>query len=181
MSQSFPYRRIVVIGTTGAGKSTLAEQVAMKLGLDYIELDALHWEPNWNHASEEEFRRRVELATRSPGWTIAGNYGSVRDISWPQAEAVLWLDYPLPLILWRLWNRTWKRWWTKELLWGTNYEPLLSQFKLWSDDSLFKWAFKTYWRRKREYPKLFALPEYSHLKVFQFKTPLETDTWFAGL
>jgi adenylate kinase family enzyme len=181
MNEYFPYRRIVIVGTTGSGKSTLAERLAQRLNLDFIELDALHWEPNWNSAPEDEFRRRVEVATRAPAWAIAGNYSIARDVSWPRAEAILWLDYPLPLILWRLWKRTWKRWWTKELLWGTNYEQLLPQLKLWSEDSLFKWAFKTHWRRKREYPQLFATPQYSHLKVFRFQTPQETEQWLAGL
>jgi hypothetical protein len=95
---------------------------------------------------------------------------------------VIWLDYPLWTLFWRLWRRTWSRWWTKELLWGTNYERLLPQFKIWSaDDSLFHWMFKTYWRRKREYPRLLALPEYSHVILFHFKNPSETENWIKSL
>jgi adenylate kinase family enzyme len=179
---SISLHRFVVIGTTGSGKSTLAKRLAAKLDLEFIELDALHWLPDWKHVSDEEFRNRVEHATRADGWVIAGNYGIVRDISWPRAQAVIWLDYPLWTIFWQLWRRTWSRWWTQELLWGTNYERLIRQFKIWSaEDSLFHWLFKTYWRRKREYPRLLELPEYSHLIVFQFRTPLETELWFSSL
>ncbi|MBA4379828.1 MAG: adenylate kinase [Anaerolinea sp.] len=177
----FPYHRIVVVGATGCGKSALAEKLAQKLGLDFIELDALYWKPDWVNSSEEEFRARVEAATRAPGWALAGNYGVTRDIIWPRAEAVVWLDYPFLLIFGRLWARTWRRWWTKELLWGTNYERLLPQFKLWSKDSLINWLFQTYWRRKRQLPQLFASPEYSHLKVFHFEQPKETKSWFNSL
>lgn len=179
--EPFPYHRIVVVGATGCGKSALAEKLAQKLGLDFIELDALYWKPDWVGSSEEEFRARVEAATRAPGWALAGNYGVTRDIIWPRAEAVVWLDYPFLLIFERLWARTWRRWWTKELLWGTNYERLLPQFKLWSKDSLINWLFQTYWRRKRQFPQLFASPEYSHLKVFHFKQPKETKSWFNSL
>lgn len=182
MSPAFPYHRIIVIGTTSSGKSTLAENLANRLSLDYIELDALHWLPNWKHISDEEFRRLVDCATRSPGWVIAGNYSETRDISWPRAEAIIWLDYPLHILFWRLWCRTWYRWWTKEHLWGKNYERLLPQFKIWSaEDSLFHWLFRTYWRRKREYPRLFAMPEYKHLKVLHFKNPKETENWLSSL
>jgi adenylate kinase family enzyme len=182
MGTSFPYRRIIVIGTTGSGKSTLAEKLAKKLKLDYIELDALHWLPDWKHVTDEKFRILVDHATRTLGWVIAGNYSVTRDISWPRADAVIWLDYPLWTLFWRLWRRTWSRWWTKELLWETNYERLLPQFKIWSaEDSLFRWLFKTYWRRKREIPRLFALPEYAHLKVLHFKNPKETEDWFFSL
>jgi hypothetical protein len=179
---NFHYRRILVIGTTGSGKSTLAEELSRMLGLDYIELDALHWLPEWNHVSDEELRNRVDLATRSEAWVIAGNYSVVRDISWPRAETAIWLDYPLWTIFWRLWRRTWSRWWNKDLLWGTNYERLLPQFKIWSaEDSLFHWLFKTYWRRKSEFPLLFMRPEFAHLTILHFKNPRETEAWLQTL
>ncbi|MFO7584499.1 MAG: shikimate kinase, partial [Anaerolineales bacterium] len=85
---TFPYRRIIVIGVTSAGKSTLAENLAAKLGIDFIELDALHWEPDWVDAPLEIFRQRVETATSAPAWALAGNYSAVRDLTWPRAEAV---------------------------------------------------------------------------------------------
>jgi adenylate kinase family enzyme len=176
---TFPYRRLVVIGTTGSGKSTFAEQLAMKLDLDFVELDALHWEANWTEAPDEVFRARVDQATLAPGWVVAGNYSVTRDIVWPRAEAVIWLDYSLWTIFWRLTFRTFRRWWTKEVLWGTNRENLWNHFKLWSDESLWHWLFKTYWRRKRESPLLFAKPEHSHLKVIHFTTPQEMEKWLA--
>ena len=74
-------------------------------------------------------------------------------------------------------TRTWKRVFTQEELWNGNREQFWRQLKLWSDESLFHWLFKTYWRRKREYPQLFARPEYSHLQIIHFKTPQEADLW----
>jgi adenylate kinase family enzyme len=180
-TSSFPHKRVVVVGATGCGKSTMAERLAKKLDLEYIELDALYWKPGWVGSSDEEFRKKVEKATQAPGWALAGNYGIVRDIVWPRAEAVVWLDYPFFLILGRLLRRTWVRWRTKELLWGTNTEPLWVHFKLWSKDSLINWLFQTYWRRKRTYPQFFARPEHSHLKVLRFKTPGRADEWFGKL
>ncbi len=177
----FPYHRIVIIGTTSSGKSTLAGQLADKFGYNFIELDALHWEPNWQEAPLEVFRQRVETATQVPAWVVAGNYSVVRDLIWSQAEVVIWLDYPLPLIFGRLWRRTWKRWWYQEELWNGNRESMWTHFKLWSQDSLFHWLFKTYWRRKREYPTLLAQSEYKHLKLIQFKHPTETDEWLNSL
>jgi adenylate kinase family enzyme len=178
---SFPYTRIVIIGTTSTGKSTLAEQIAQRLDLRCIDLDALHWEPEWHPAPLEVFRARVTEATSSGRWVVAGNYSSVRDLLWGSAEVIIWLDYSLPLIFGRLWKRTWRRWWHNELLWGTNRESMWKHFQLWSEESLFHWLFKTYWRRKREFPQLLAQPEYGHLKVFQFKSPEETDQWLPGI
>jgi adenylate kinase family enzyme len=181
MNTAFPYRRIVVIGTTSSGKSTLAEQIAQTLGLDFIELDALHWEPNWVEAPDDVFRARVEAATAAEGWAMAGNYSTVRDITWPRAEAVIWLDYPFWTVFWRLFFRTLRRWWKQELLWGTNRESLWNHLKLWSDESLFHWLFKTYGRRKREIPLLLALPEHAHLKVFHFQTPDDAESFLSSI
>ena len=178
---SFPYNRVVVIGVTSSGKSTLAEKLAKRFNLHYIELDALHWEPNWQEAPPEIFRARVKAATHAEKWIVAGNYRAVRDLIWPKADAVIWLDYSLPRVLWQLTRRTFIRWWTQELLWGTNREPLLTHFKLWSQDSLYHWLFKTYWGRKREYPVLFSEQGYQHLKLIQFKHPRETDEWLERL
>ena len=173
----FPHQRIVIIGSTSSGKSTLAQNLAAKLDMAFIDLDALHWEPNWTEAPLEVFRERVNTATQAPGWVVAGNYHTVRDLIWPQAEAVIWLDYSLPRIFWQLTRRTFTRWWKHELLWGTNYENLWVHFKLWSKESLFHWLFKTFWRRRREYPEILSQPEHQHLKLLHFKYPSETEAW----
>lgn len=175
--QSFPHHRIVVVGTTSSGKSTLAEKMSGRLGADFVELDALNWQPNWTPAPLEDFRARVETATQSEAWVAAGNYHAVRDLVWPKAEALVWLDYSLPLVFWRLLTRTFRRVFLREELWNGNRESLWSHLKLWSDDSLFHWLFKTYWRRKREIPQLLTLPEYAHLTIFHFTNPRETDDW----
>ena len=178
---SFPYKRIVIVGTTSSGKSTLAKQLADKFNYDFIELDALNWEPNWTPAPQEIFKERVDKATQAEKWVVAGNYSKVRSIIWPKAELIIWLDYSLWRIFWQLTRRTFIRWWTREHLWGTNYENLWTHFKLWSEESLFHWLFKTYWRRKREYPALLAMPEHQHLDLTHFKHPKETEEWLKDL
>lgn len=181
MIDNFAFQRIVVIGATSSGKSTLAEILSGKLNLDFIELDALYWDANWVETPKDVFRQRVETVVRSGCWVAAGNYHVVCDLIWPRAQAVIWLDYPLWTIFQQLTRRTFMRWWTQELLWGNNRETLWNHFKLWSDDSLYHWLFKTYWRRKREYPQLLSEPHNAHLTVFRFKSPREADTWVNSL
>jgi adenylate kinase family enzyme len=178
---SFPYQRVVVVGVTSSGKSTLAEKLAKRFALNYIELDALHWEPNWQGASLDVFRDHVEAATQAERWIVAGNYHVVRDLIWPKAEAVIWLDYPLLTVLGQITRRTFKRWWTQELLWGTNRERLWTHFKLWSDESLYHWLLKTYWRRKREIPLLLSQPAHRHLVLMRLNHPRETQEWLETL
>jgi adenylate kinase family enzyme len=175
--KTFPFKRLVVVGSTSSGKSTLAKGLANKIGADFIELDALHWEPNWIEAADEIFRERAEAATSSEAWIVAGNYHVVRDIIWPKAQVILWLDYPFYIVFWRLLKRTIRRSVLKEKLFSDNVENFRTHLKLWSDESLFYWLFKTHWRRKREYPTLFAEAQHAHLNVFRFKHPAEAERW----
>ncbi len=169
--ESFPFKRMVVIGSTSSGKSTLAKRMAEQFTLNFIELDALHWEPNWHEAPDEVFHTRVDEATRAERWVVAGNYLHVRDIVWPRAEAVIWLDYSFPRVFWQLTVRTFRRGVLQEELLNGNREKLWWHFKLWSDKSLYRWLFKTYWKHKHEYPRLLTEPRYAHFNSGPLSVP----------
>jgi adenylate kinase family enzyme len=172
-------QRVIVIGTTGSGKSTLAERLAGHLGCPFIEPDALFWGPQWTPVPKEEFRRQVAEAVAGDAWTIGGNYSAARDLIWRRADTLVWLDYPLPLVLWRLSRRTLRRILTREKLWGGNVETWRSQFA--SRDSLYVWAFKTHFRRRREMPALLVQLDYAHLRVLHFRAPQATEAWVQTL
>lgn len=173
-------RRFVVVGVTGAGKSTLAERLAGRLGAPFIELDALFWDADWTEASPEVFRARVDAATAGPAWVVAGNYRSVRDLLWARAEAIVWLDYSFPLVLGRLTARTFRRALTGEVLWNGNRESLWDHVQLWSEKSLFNWLARTYWSYRREFPALFAEPAHAHLAVLHLRSRREAEAWLAA-
>jgi len=141
-------RRVVVFGTTGSGKSWLAERLSVRTGLRVIELDALFWGRNWQGAPVELFRHRVERETRDGEWIVVGNYGQVRDLTWRPADTLVWLDLPFPVVFWRLLRRTIRRGLTQEELWGSgNRESLWRAF--FSRHSILLWAIKTH-RRNRD-------------------------------
>jgi len=151
-------RRVVVFGTTGSGKSTLAETLAARTGLRVIELDALFWGRDWQPATDELFRHRVERETqddgrdgeRGGGWIVVGNYAQVRDLTWRPADTLVWLDLPFPLVFWRLFWRTVRRAVTREELWGTgNRESLRLAF--FSRHSILLWAIKTHGRNRKRF------------------------------
>lgn len=124
--------RVVVVGATRSGKSVLAERLAARLEAEYVELDALFWDAGWTPAVPDVFRTRVERATAGPRWVAAGNYGRVRDLLWPRADTLVWLDYAFPLVLRRLTARTVRRPVTGEVLWNGNRENLWEHCRLWS-------------------------------------------------
>jgi adenylate kinase family enzyme len=171
-------QRISIVGTSGSGKTTLARQISQRLAISHVELDALHHEPNWAEPPINVFRRRVEQALSGDSWVVDGNYSKVRDIVWSRVDTVVWLDYPLPVIMERLVRRTFQRVVTQEELWNGNRETWQTTF---SRDSIILWVLQTYRKSRKEYPILFNQPEYAHLKVVQMRSPKTTQTWLSSL
>lgn len=167
--------RIAIIGVTGAGKSTLAAQLSACLSLPLIELDALHWDTGWQAAPPDVFRQRVDAATSAPRWVLAGNYGQVRDLVWPRADTLVWLDYTLPFVLQRLFRRTVRRLAHREVLWNGNRERFADNFL--KRHSLFLWALETHPKMRRNVPEQLRQPAHRHLVVHRFTRPAETTAW----
>jgi adenylate kinase family enzyme len=153
----------------------MARRLAQGLGLRHVELDALHWEPGWTMATIEEFRRRTAEALAGEEWTADGNYSKVRDIVWGRADTLVWLDYGLPVVLWRVVSRTMRRILTREELWSGNRESLRTS--LLSRDSIILWAMTSYRRRRREVPALLSQPEYGHLQVVHLRSVRQARRW----
>jgi adenylate kinase family enzyme len=182
MDESYPLPispRIIVVGTSGVGKTTLARTIAERLNLSHIEMDALHWEANCTPAAPELFRERVKTAVSQESWVMDGGYGVVRGLTWGRANLLLWLDYPLPLLLSRLMRRTFRRVATQEELWNGNRESV--RLWLFSRDSLLYYVLKTYRRRRRDLARLLSSPEYSSLPHLRFRTPRETEAWLNSV
>ncbi len=169
-------KRVAVVGTTGSGKTTFAARLAQLLAVPHVELDSLHWEPNWTEAPIEIFRERVDRALSEERWVVDGNYSKVRDIIWTRADTVVWLDYSLLLIFWRLTWRTLKRVFTRQKLWNGNRETLGNQL---SKDSLFLWVLTSRPKHHRDYPRLFQ--EYAHLSVTRLYSPREAEEWLSRI
>lgn len=165
--------RIVVVGVSGSGKSRAASRLAQLLNYPLIELDSIHWLANWQELPRPEIRLRVAELINTPTWVIDGNYSYLRDITWANADALIWLNYRLPLILWRLARRTYHRLTTREILWNGNVEDLRGVFV--GKESLFRWALHTYSVHRRDYPLALKEPRYAHLKVYRFRSPVEFE------
>ena len=172
-------RRIVVVGVTGSGKTTVAKRLSQILHLPHVELDSLYWNANWTSTPKDIFRQRVADALCGEAWVTDGNYSVARPILWGQANTLVWLDYPLPVILWQLTQRTLRRIITNEELWNGNRETWKGAF--FDKDALFPFAVRSHTHHRREYPETFRKPEYEHLKIIHLKSRQETQQWLNTL
>jgi adenylate kinase family enzyme len=170
-----PHDRYVVIGTSGSGKTTLAGRLADRVDYPHIELDALHWLPDWKMKPVDQFRADVRRALDRPTWVVDGNYSKVRQTVWSRAEAVIWLDLPFWTVFGRILKRTLIRGLTGKELWNGNRENLLESFL--PPDGIVWWSVKTWFRRRREYPEIIARPEYAHLTVYRVFDDGETEVY----
>ena len=100
---------MVVVGSSGCGKTTLARALADHLNVPHVEVDALHWGPDWTPMPTAILRARVAEAIAGDGWVIDGNYFKIREMVWSRADTLVWLDYSMGLILWRILRRTLRR------------------------------------------------------------------------
>ena len=124
----------------------MARRIGELLDLPVVELDAVFWRPNWEPTPAEEFRAKVldTLNTHDGGWVCDGNYAMLRDAILPMADTLVWLRIPFVVAYWRLLKRTITRAWTKEPLWGNNFESWRLSFL--SRDSLLLYGI-THWRK----------------------------------
>ena len=104
-------KRILVIGSCGAGKSYLSKALSQKLNLPLIHLDHLFWEPNWKQRSREDFDRRLQTELNKSEWIMDGNYNRTLPTRLRYADTVIHLNYNRWVCLYRVI----KRWMAQEL------------------------------------------------------------------
>lgn len=103
-------QRILVLGSSGSGKSTFSRRLGQLLEIEVIHLDSHYWQPNWVASSEKEWARKLDQLLRKPAWIMDGNYPSSLDLRLSFADAAVFLDLPRWLCLWRCVRRLRRNW-----------------------------------------------------------------------
>lgn len=98
-------RRVLVIGSGGAGKSTFSRRLGAGLGLEVIHLDAAYWRPGWVETPKDEWRRKVEELCRGESWVMDGNFGGTLELRLAACDSVVFLDLPRAVCLRRVLKR----------------------------------------------------------------------------
>ena len=173
-----PMRRINVVGTSCSGKTTLAREVARRLDVPHVEIDALFWGPNWTPVPTHVFRSRLTSALEGDRWVVDGGYALVRDITWGRVDTIVWLDYPLRTVLARWARRTLARIRSREEFWpGTGNRE--SVRKALRRDGLIWWILRTHHRRRRSFGA--AMTTRADLAWIRLRSPADAERWLASI
>ena len=98
-------RKVLIIGSGGAGKSTLARRIAERTGLPLIHLDSQYWHDGWVPTPDAEWDRVVAEMLRGDAWIIDGNYGRTLSVRLEACDTVVFLDLPRLTCMWRVLKR----------------------------------------------------------------------------
>ena len=144
--------------------------------VQFIELDSLHWGPNWTPAPAEELRARVAPLIAEDTWVVDGMYyRKIGGIVLERADTVVWLDPPWILTFLRMLRRSLVRSIRRTELWNGNRESLRTT--ILSRDSIILFALRTRPRRRELLEAWLARPEFSHLRVERFHSLKDAMRW----
>jgi adenylate kinase family enzyme len=174
-------KKIAVLGVSGSGKTTLARRLSKALAIPHVELDSLVHQSGWTEAPTPLVRERVtDVLAREEGWVIDGNYngklGDLRLSIDEAADAVVWLDLPLPRVLYRLVGRVVVDLFTQRDLYNGNRQGLRNAF--FRKDALVPFAVSAHFERRRTYPARF---EELGLRVVRLRSPREVEAWLEDV
>lgn len=166
-------KKVLIIGSSGAGKSVLSRRIGEITGLPVIHLDRYHWRPGWTEPKKEVWRKQVEELVSGDEWILDGNFGGTMELRLAHCDTVLFLDLPRHLCTWRILKRVlqYKGQTRPDLAEGCP-EKLDLPFLLWV------WNFP-----KRSRPVILERIARvgDHAKLYHLKTPREVDDFLASL
>ncbi len=167
-------RRVAVIASaSGNGKTTMGRELAGRMGVPFVELDALVHGPNWTETPDDVLAARLAPVLTAEGWVIDGTYRrKLGDRVLEAADVVLWLDLPMRVWLPRLVRRTARRLIARQEIWNGNRESLRGA--VWGRDSLFGYALRSHFARRRQWPA-----ELSAFPVVRLRTTAGVDAFLA--
>lgn len=166
-------KRVLVIGSGGAGKSTFARRLGERLGLEVIHLDRVYWRPGWVEPPKDEWRRKVEELCARESWVMDGNFSGTLELRLAACDTAIFLDLPRAVCLWRVLKR--------RLMYGDTPRPDMAEGCREKFDLKFMrwvWAYPV-----RSRPKVLALLDRlaDDKRVVRLRSSAEAERFLAGV
>lgn len=177
---SWPPRRVRVVGTSGAGKTTFARALARRLDVPHRELDEVFWGPDWVKKDPDVARGilRGFLDDAAGGWVVDGNWNDARQGLAGDADAVVWLDYPRAVVMARVVRRTLARALLRRPIYHGNTESLRSLTRRDPEENIVLWAWTSFADTRERYA---AEAARGRTPVVRLRTPRAARRWLAAL
>lgn len=167
----FDYKKILIIGCGGCGKSTLAKQMGKLFDIPVVHLDKLYWLPNWVERNFDEFDALVTKELKKDNWIIDGNYSRTLETRLQYADLCIFLDYPTELCLQSVYERV-------KIYQDTTRPDMKDGCVEQVDDEFIEWI-NNYNKNIR--PVMFDLLEKSNVTYLIFKSREETQNWLDAI
>ncbi len=158
-------KKIMIIGSPGAGKSTFARKLRDKTGLPLFYLDMIKHKPDRTEISCEEFDIKLREIVNLPEWIIDGNYQRTLDIRMRQADTIILFDLPMQVCLQGAIARIGTT--REDLPWIETEETLENGFRKWIEE----------FSEKRLPDIYFLLDKYKDKDVVIFRSREEADKY----
>lgn len=166
-------KRILVIGSGGAGKSTFSSRLSKLTGIEVFHLDALYWKANWVEPSRDEWRKTVENLVEKADWILDGNYSSTLEMRLPTCDTVVFLDPPRTVCVYRVIKRV-------ALSYGKTRPDMAKNCLEKFDWEFLKWIWDFKNRSKPKMEKL--LERFKNEKtIIRLRSKKEVENFLAGL
>lgn len=164
-------KKVLVIGSCGAGKSTFARRLHEATDIKLIHLDKIYWKPNWTETAKDEWEEKVWEILRGDSWIIDGNYGGTMEMRMRVCDTLIWLDFSRIVCTWRVLKRI--------AFYKKNGRPDMAE----DCDERFDWEFIKYvWNFPRDKnPNIEArLAKYQNIEIIRLKSKKEIEEFLAN-
>ncbi|MBX7174118.1 MAG: DNA topology modulation protein [Pyrinomonadaceae bacterium] len=165
-------KRIVIIGSGGAGKSTLAKKLSEILQIEVLHLDKLYWIAGWQKPSKLEWQSKVEELLKKDSWIMDGNFGGTMETRLAACDTAIFLDLPRTICLYRIL----KRWWTYR---NTNRPDMTEGCNEKVDFDMLDWVWTFPKRAKPEIEARLKKVE-NEKKIIRLKSPQEVQDFLES-
>ena len=161
-------KRILVLGSSGSGKSTFASALGEKLAIEVIHLDSHYWKPNWTNTPADEWRQTLKNLLKHEYWIMDGNYINSLELRLSHADTVFFLDFNRFVCLIRCFKRF-------HLFRGRNRPELAHGCNEKIDWDFFLWI----WKYPQDIkPKIMSiLQEHPQINVIHLKGKRQVDDY----
>lgn len=175
--------RVVVVGNSGSGKTTVARALAASLDAPLLEMDAVFHARGWADVAHEEFLPALDEFTSAERWIVDGNYTShgTRELVWPRADTFVWLDLPRRTAMGRVVRRTLRRVVTRERLWGSLREPFSNLYRLDPARNIIVWTWTRHGHVREKYETAMTDGSWGHAVVHRLRSTREVNAFLESL